>query len=458
MSSDSEDEQDGDSKAPLSSITDEEEETESEPQSARSDVGEKDVAFTSRGKQELTVGLRASARPSNPRTTSKVSVKPTITQHARWSTLPRDVKAYLKYLSESMSYHHYGFKYDAGDFLKTTFLEIAIIDENHALLYGIVAFAAYHHAFSHQEDISRFLQFYNKSITLLQQALQRKRHTVSTLLTILQLATIEEFLGDWTNLLGHQRAAHQLLTNTFAPENIMRNETTRRIISWYLRFDLFAGLMAGSETQLGREWFAACADFYSARANDRPDDLGARFENYFSVVRLMATDITLLFAAKKKGSVSDADFSRQVQEIHREISATQHELETAFTDASCFVKTFPNAPPPSADDITDYREPGFLYGGELFTMNFVLIDFLAVDLTFKLNIANAQQQPPPPELSIIALRKSKIFEAIQYYDHGPPGALLGCQASLGIASLCVPQDQKHIDWCRRKFASIEQLG
>ncbi|KAK3061415.1 hypothetical protein LTR53_019790, partial [Teratosphaeriaceae sp. CCFEE 6253] len=91
-----------------------------------------------------------------------------------------------------MSHHHYGFKYDAGDFLKTTFLEIAMNDNSEALLYGVVAFAAYHHALTHQNDIiPRFLSFYNKSISLLQQTLKKKRHNVATLLTILQLATIE---------------------------------------------------------------------------------------------------------------------------------------------------------------------------------------------------------------------------------------------------------------------------
>jgi hypothetical protein len=65
-------------------------------------------------------------------------------------------------------------------------------DDSQALLYAIVAFAAYHHAISQQEDrIQTFLDFYNQSIISLQQALVKKRHSVATLLTILQLATIE---------------------------------------------------------------------------------------------------------------------------------------------------------------------------------------------------------------------------------------------------------------------------
>lgn len=91
-----------------------------------------------------------------------------------------------------MSHHHYAFKYDGGDFLKTTYLEIAMNDGSAALLYAIVAFAAYHHAVARgSSDISGFLSYYNKSIAFLQQSLKKQLHSVATLLTILQLATIE---------------------------------------------------------------------------------------------------------------------------------------------------------------------------------------------------------------------------------------------------------------------------
>lgn len=131
-------------------------------------------------------------RPQASRTTSKHSVKPSISQSSRWTSLPKDLRAYLKYHRDSLSYHHYGFKYDAGDFLKTTFLEIAMNDESAALLYAVVAFAAYHHTLSRDDDrVSTFLSYYNTSITYLQQALKKKRHNVATLLTMLQLATIE---------------------------------------------------------------------------------------------------------------------------------------------------------------------------------------------------------------------------------------------------------------------------
>lgn len=106
--------------------------------------------------------------------------------------MQKDVKFYLKYHRDSLTHHHYAFKYDGGDFLKTTFLEIALNDSSAALLYAVVAFAAYHHSIArNSKRISEFLFYYNKSIACLQQSLKSRRHNVATLLTILQLATIE---------------------------------------------------------------------------------------------------------------------------------------------------------------------------------------------------------------------------------------------------------------------------
>jgi hypothetical protein len=242
------------------------------------------------------------------------------------------------------------------------------------------------------------------------------------------LTTDKEFLGDWVNLLSHQRAAHQIITDLFTPQTIMQSETHRKIISWYIRFDLFAGMMSGGKTVLGREWFDACAEFYKRKARDKPNDFGARFEDMFAASRLIATDIALLLASKGTGEKSDEQFALEVQELLGKMDDFGRRLDTTFTNPSCFVKTFPKAPPPSEDDITDFRDPNFCLAGELFSMNYILIDFWA------------------------------MFEAVDYSDQGPPGAVLGFQASLGIACLLLPKEEKYTNWARRKFALMEQNG
>jgi hypothetical protein len=238
----------------------------------------------------------------------------------------------------------------------------------------------------------------------------------------------------------------------------MQDETRRKIITWYIRFDLFAANMAGGETSLSREWFVAAADFYTRQVRDRPMELGAQFEEFFAISRLLATDVALLFAARSKNTISDEQFASQAANLGHQAAAFGHRIQTAYTDPACFTQSFPNAPPPQKDEITNFRDPYFLYSDELYTMNYVLIDFWAIDLMFRYQLAHAQQQPLSPELTEIALKKCKMFEAIQYYDRRPPGAILGCQASLGIASLFLPKDERHTMWCRRKFALIEQNG
>ena len=91
-------------------------------------------------------------------------------------------------------------------------------------------------------------------------------------------------------------------------------------------------------------------------------------------------------------------------------------------------------------------------------MNFVLLDFWAIDLMFKYNMAKLKGMTNTSELTSIALNSCKMFEAVQYSAVGPEGAIIGCQASLGIASLFLPKDQRHTTWSREKFALIEQLG
>lgn len=275
---------------------------------------------------------------------------------------------------------------------------------------------------------------------------------MSTLLT----TSHQEFLGDWVNLLSHQRAAHQIITDLFTPQTIMQSETHRKIISWYIRFDLFAGMMSGGKTVLGREWFDACADFYRKQARDKPNSFDALFEDMFATSRLIATDITLLLASKGTGETSDEQFAKETQALLVQMDDFERRLETTFTDPSCFVKTFPLAPPPSEDDITDFRDPNFCLAGDLFSMNYILIDFWAMQLMFRLQLATTQSTPP--ELEAIALKKCKMFEAVMYSGHGPPGAVLGFQASLGIACLLLPKDKRHTDWSRRKFALMEQHG
>jgi len=108
-----------------------------------------------------------------------------------WSFLPQELQFHLNYYVKNITSYHYCIVSDSDDFFQTVLPGLAI--RNEALLYAVVGFAAYHHALKDPNgQISQFLQYYNRSVTQLLSFLKKKeKHSVITLLTILQLATIE---------------------------------------------------------------------------------------------------------------------------------------------------------------------------------------------------------------------------------------------------------------------------
>lgn len=114
-------------------------------------------------------------------------------------SLPKEVRFFIRYHRENLDCDHYALKFDNTNFLQTTFLEIALSYE--PLLYAITAFAAYFFTLDRQDGkLQDFLQYYNKSVSLLRDSLAKSsRHSTATLLTILQLATFEVRCESGTN-------------------------------------------------------------------------------------------------------------------------------------------------------------------------------------------------------------------------------------------------------------------
>lgn len=108
-----------------------------------------------------------------------------------WSLLPQDLQFYLQYFCENITAQHYSLKQDSGDFLRTHLLDTALRYE--PLLYAVVGFSAFQRTLQTPGGkIQDFLQYYNKAVALLLRSLKRsEKHSIGTLLAMLQLATIE---------------------------------------------------------------------------------------------------------------------------------------------------------------------------------------------------------------------------------------------------------------------------
>jgi hypothetical protein len=105
---------------------------------------------------------------------------------------PRDdIQFFMNYARENLTFWHWNYTVDGSDFLHSSVLETALDYE--PLLYAIICFSAFHYTLKQPNGkIQDFLKYHSKSVIALQKSLKaRQQPTYATVLTILQLATIE---------------------------------------------------------------------------------------------------------------------------------------------------------------------------------------------------------------------------------------------------------------------------
>ncbi|PYH63950.1 uncharacterized protein BO88DRAFT_458466 [Aspergillus vadensis CBS 113365] len=80
-------------------------------------------------------------------------------------------------------------------------IELAL--QHGSLLYAVVGFSAYHHCVQNNSGkLYSFLKYYNIALKLLRKSLSSgELHNEATLITVLVLATFEESIGNWVNLM-----------------------------------------------------------------------------------------------------------------------------------------------------------------------------------------------------------------------------------------------------------------
>ncbi|KAF1926430.1 uncharacterized protein M421DRAFT_216205 [Didymella exigua CBS 183.55] len=372
------------------------------------------------------------------------------------SHAPRDVQFYLNYFKEHMTHHHYSLKRDSHNFLKGEFLNHAMKYE--PLKYAVAGYAAYFHTIAQPDGrMSTFLQFYNESVSRLRMSItKQKKQGLATFLTILQLASIEEMLGDWVNLMGHQKAAFDMLTRLYTPKTITRSDFLLKVLLWYTRFDLFVGLQSGGEAVLGRDWYEAVHECYMKKVRDHPDDIGYKYEERFAFSRLVAKNSSDLFSRMGKGLLSPQEFMQQLPIVKNEVEGLARSIGPEYQDPTYKVNAIQGQPRP--DDIVDAFEPNVIYGDDLWTTNFLKLDFWSINFMHDISTSMAFKKPFEPELTSLAFQAAQIFEAMCAYPKAPRGAIIEAQVSFAIATLFLPKDPKTIEWCRRTFAKVESLG
>jgi hypothetical protein len=263
-------------------------------------------------------------------------------------------------------------------------------------------------------------------------------------------------LGDWVNLMGHQKAAYEMLTRLYTPQSVTRSDFLLKVSLWYIRFDLFVGFQSGGEAVLGREWYEAVHECYTQKVRENPDNVDLQYEERFAYSRLVAKDSNDLFARTGKGLVSPQDFMTQLPVLKGKVESLHKTLGAALMDPEHKIKNIPGQTDPN--DIVNPREPNIIWGGPLWTSNYLLLDMWGIIFMFNISVAMATRQPFSPELTKEAYKAVQHYEAMCAYPDAPPGTMVEAQVSFAIATLFLPKDAKTVQWLRRAFAKIEAAG
>lgn len=387
-----------------------------------------------------------------------------------------------------MTAHHYLFKVDPEDFVHKELIDMALQFE--PLLYAVVAFIAYHYNMQlpdSEADFNSFWKWYCKSIIKLRRYLESTEERDDfVLLTVLQLATFEEYMGDWTNLATHHRAAYGILISNYTPESIMANDRTRKIFDWYVRMDVIAGLMAIQDVRLDRSWMAYAVDWHKDQVarnkNERLDDKLIYFSKDMEVI---AFDVAHTFAQAnellEKGISSIDNVFAQAKQLHARLDKIRRSIQELNDPAYSRIDAQATH---DKDDVFDPKVP--LFRDALWQLNFVWLDWYGILILLKkqtlLAMQKAQQLQSqlhfegqidqdlqqqasriPDELTSYSKVQCQIFNAIISSPTAPAGATLVCYAGLGLSTVFLPrappaENSKYTIWARKQLANIERQG
>lgn len=456
LSSTGEGDEDTELKSKLETIHDEDESTEPWlPSSAQTIRSRQDSETPSQDDNKSVSPAASSTFLSTP----LQPVDPSLPNEGRpdWSSLPPDFQYYLNWFDKNVTYFHYGVNNDVEDFFKTTLPVLAA--QNEALLNALVGFAAYQATLQDPNGkLQDFLRYYNKSVTLLLTSFRRKeKGNVATLVTILQLGSIEEYLGDWVNLMGHQKAAFEVFSSLYTPQTAIQTAIGRTCLNWIARFDIFVAIMGGFPAMLPREYLEELVKFYSGRVAAEPDELSWKVAGRLAETRKFGWDMALLYARGARGQISAPAFQQEHERLTIELTEWRANWDSSLTDPKYLVTDFGNQQPDPTDIVNPY-EPGTLYNFPIFTTTVADTEWHSMMIMHKSQSSRIASEHLVKNLYEHSLALCRNYETIEFWPHSPNGVITLLQPHIQLGALFLPQDSRHRMWARRKFAFSEQMG
>lgn len=391
-----------------------------------------------------------------------------ITSSQRFRAMEPDVQWYLNYHKSHINHHHYHMSHGSSDFSTYYIIEQSLTSDS--LLFSIVAFTAYHFAVSNPEGkATDFLGYYGKALEKLRDAIaNRRRMRTQTLLTVLQLASLEvqvqssrfvspltdlkEHFGDWVTLLHHQKGGYQILTEIYTLDMVITDPIVNKILEWYMRFDLHAGFLAGRRNVLKLEWFEAHHKGYSRQLQDASVGPMTTCDEKLALNRLLATRVTAVFAKYSNGELNEQQFERELEALQRQFKAWTDDVHPdRIAPGVAQITTFGDF-----DAMTEATNTYLAQGNTIGPIQYALVSFWSLELMMKFQKAKAQGRQLGPDALVLATKIGALIGAIVHGDT-TPGALLNIHAPLGMMGMFLLDPQTNY-WCRKLLVQVECLG
>jgi hypothetical protein len=265
-------------------------------------------------------------------------------------------------------------------------------------------------------------------------------------------------LGDWVNILGHQKAAFELFTSMFTPETVVESPLGRMALGWYTRFDNFVAIMGGFPTALPREYVESMISYCESRITPASfDNIKWKLAIRTMRIRLVALKMSSLYARGSRGQITKPDFALEHGRITQDLVAWRENWDPDLTDPKYLVNDFGSVQA-DPDNIVDPYLPGVIFDQPIFSSTITNLEWHCMMITHRTLATDATAAELHMELSKHAFAAFQHYEAVLKWPGSPQGLTTIIQAAIPMASLYLPQDQRHHMWIRRKFALAEQQG
>jgi hypothetical protein len=248
-----------------------------------------------------------------------------------------------------------------------------------------------------------------------------------------------------------------MLLELFTIEEVNRVDPDKNIFMWYCRFDVVAGLLAGNETRLSREWYVAHENYHVQEALKAPNDPWVQVSLFSARSRRFAMDMASLFAKLSRGEIPLDEFHAQNQQLTEVIESMRATLQRVH-DPERTVQSYPNKQPLGMDDIVDPYIPGAFYQDSLWHLNLGWVDFFPTILMHRFQTCLVSQQDAAAEFESLALEELRLIETIYRWPNKPDGTMIICQSGIALSAMFLPKDDRHMMFARKRLAVVEQNG